>query len=136
MLLPLLLLLLLLRPLLQPLIPLYRQSLVSRDDVDAPRFELVKLNNFGSVHCGCEGRFLSGNPCRSQSRRNRMTLVVVCFLLFAASSSQPHAGVSFQLPFQWPRATGELSIEDVFRQAAVLHAPYMTQPAQASLAHQ
>ena len=36
----------------------------------------------------------------------------------------------------WPRATGELSIEDVFQQAAVLHAPYMAQPAQASLAQQ
>ena len=61
---------------------------------------IVNLSNFGSVHCGCEGRFLSGSPCRSQSRRNRMTLVVVLLFVFAASASQPHAGVSFHLPFQ------------------------------------
>ena len=123
---------------------------------------VVNLSNFGSVHCGCECRFLSGSSCRCQSRRNRMTLVVVLLFVFAASSSQPHTGVSFHLPFQclcvlpdanlhvtiagifesmgwashWPRATGELTIEDVFRQAAVLHAPYMAQPAQASLAQQ
>ena len=124
---------------------------------------VVNLSNSGSIHCGCEGRSLSGSPCRSQSRRNRMTVVVVLLFVFAASSSQPHAGVSFQCGLRpllpslwgrvtglhvtlagvlesegwashWPRVTGELSIEEVFRQAAILHAPYMAQPAQASLA--
>ena len=60
---------------------------------------VVNLSNFGSVHCGCEGRILSGSPCRSQ---NRMTVAVVQLFVFAASSSQPHAGVSSSSALSMP----------------------------------
>ena len=64
-----------------------------------------------------------------------------CFPVFGADVTGLHVTIAGILESEgwaphWPHATGELSIEDVFRQAAVLHATYMAQPAQASLAQQ
>ena len=64
-----------------------------------------------------------------------------CFPAFGADITGLHVTLAGVLESEgwasdWPRSTAELSIEDVFRQVAVLHAPYMAQPAQASLAQQ